>query len=935
MDGVGSWKSVGSGFAPSATPSYRRATASSSSAKSTATRPPVPKQRLLFARDKTPLVTPRDSASTSRQTSATQSKLSAASFAPASNRRKPLEEKGRNRVSSATQSKRATLEFEAPEVERVANKPTASQWASSTSSNEDAQVSDSLLRTSNAKSTARWKGKLSRPSTNSVPVASSSSSRQSTARQILDTKNRRRGPTIEFDRDDVASDDDEMLGETQRRKRKRQDTGGWGKLDLIDAEDAEMAVSDDSLRGRRRTPTLDLYPSDGETPAPKTTKAEERHIAPIPYVLSRLPPPRPSAHDRSQFRSNPPQSSGSTASAEDIQARLVPYKPSARILVPDSDEISPPEHSDNDGEEPETEADDEEQSDHQRRRMVDTKALATKKRGERSDDSGFVDMIDLSHSSSPALPDHSDRDVTEDLVSVPDSQPSVASHLSYALGSSPPPSSSSVTILEPVAALRPPPRRATLQPTESDILMPPPPLNPAPRRRLRRGAPPRNQNPSPSLASPHPTSSRVLVEDTQPRSPPRPFLSSQSNPYRIFCEETQDDDECDPEMEALRRWNELHTRLPSDLPTLDSDQIVLPSPKPLRPSKLVAPRALSPPLGRLEEDAENRVVSGAAAVASNEGGGDVVVSSRPVATTGEWSALTLAWEGDKPLSPPPPPAPRQARLTNYFALDRVESSHDDHVVIEDSQAPTVGVGLEMGALERAVRDSIHGLGGRRAELRRVPEDEEQLGEATVDTVDNDSVCSSPLSSLSPSLPPSSSPLNLPAGALLDDEPMRDAVSAADDEEEDVTVLESDPEDSDGPSLCHERRRKAAISPLGARTKTFPRYVLPQSVVDFGRASVPYEEGDEEVERTPPSRREDEGQQDDSEAAESMWESYWTVGSAPRLDDADDESKTAAALLLEQAPEVDLPPGWYQNEDGELVRGGFGAAEGDESDEGEL
>jgi hypothetical protein len=140
------------------------------------------------------------------------------------------------------------------------------------------------------------------------------------------------------------------------------------------------------------------------------------------------------------------------------------------------------------------------------------------------------------------------------------------------------------------------------------------------------------------------------------------------------------------------------------------------------------------------------------------------------------------------------------------------------------------------------------------------------------------------------------------------------------EDESSVIPESDPEDDlSTTSSSRKGRRSMPISPLGGKQihSRFPKYELPKSVLEFGN----------EVS--------DEGKQDEGEDAaqgevgmeESLWESYWTVASP---DDEQEEevgegdatvgaSKTVAELLFEQVPQLNLPAGWYENEDGELVR----------------
>jgi len=117
------------------------------------------------------------------------------------------------------------------------------------------------------------------------------------------------------------------------------------------------------------------------------------------------------------------------------------------------------------------------------------------------------------------------------------------------------------------------------------------------------------------------------------------------------------------------------------------------------------------------------------------------------------------------------------------------------------------------------------------------------------------------------------------------------------EEEEEVIPDSDPED-DAPILAG--RKGGIVSPLGTPIRPrFPAYELPLDVV------------------------EEEGGGGGEAREETQWESYWTLGStAPQLtppSQQDDEervfeTKTVAQMLLE-APDVDLPEDWYEDEGG--------------------
>ncbi|GAA5883275.1 hypothetical protein JCM16303_007343 [Sporobolomyces ruberrimus] len=957
MDRITSWASAGAGFTVSTTPSTRRPTASSSTSRSTnsQSRKPKPpntasrnrappktsKQPLLFSLDKTPLVTPRESNSTRKPgtASSTQSKLSQSSFIE---RRKPLQEKSTNRLSTQRSTgrgksrKRETLEFDdeyeeedgdddrsKPEPRRNERRTNVS--SRSNSSDETTNVAISLLDTSTS-SAFRWEGKLS---TRKVSQSDTTSSHGSiTARKILyPPKDRNRGPTIEFDGEDleVGASEDEMKGEEERRKRKKWDLGGFGKLDLVDSGDVE----DYDLERRRRVRDLregNARKSDTEE---ETSTLTSKPIRPrTERTDPNLPRPRPSSTlPLSQYRSTrQPVSSDSTttSSAEVVQARLVPTKRPARVLVPDSDELTPPANeSEEEGEEPDTELDDDEVAEIER-----TETRVVKKEedkgtvGERSDDSGFVEMIDLSHlpSSSSSDPGQQRIEVEEpvteegeqedDLESIPDSQPSIASHLSRPLGSSPPPprSDASIMILEPTT--RPSPRPFCLKPSDSAILMPPPPppldstTTTIPRKRLRRGPPP-----------------RVLAEETQyplSHSPSTDNTTITKQRFRIFCEETQSESlpppligpppprrgEAGDGLEMLKRWNEENVRLPSDLPDLSSDQIVLPQPPPRPPKELAAAPTKTIQEGKSLEEEEKK----------EEGDG----SKRK---DDAWTSLDSAWSGQLPIPPPPPVPPRQSRLTDHFALTLEERSRGGGrgEIVEDSQGggQGEGKGFELEALERAVRDSIQGLGCEK-DLYRAGRGNEQEEEEE-ETLRG----SSPLSSLSPSLPPSSPPPQPLEDEEEEDRMELDEQGAGDGERDgDEVVPDSEPEED---FVSFSTRRPLASIDTSFFDDKFPKYVLPSSVL---RLEWKGKQGEEEIAIV--GEEEEKGRDVVEEPEESLWESYWTLGSAPQPSHGDDDcqddgngegggkSKTVAELLFAGAPDVDIPSDWVHGENGELV-----------------
>ncbi|GAA6061397.1 hypothetical protein JCM10212_000657 [Sporobolomyces blumeae] len=1073
MDQFASWRNAGLGFA--GTPTQ---TGISTSVKSSQPRRPIPsssssssRQPLLFSLDKTSRVTPRPSAPRPRET---QSKLSASTL-----QRKPLGRKD-NRLSASPADdrrskgkRRATIDEPAPEA----------MSSSHSSTTEAHDVFDSLLSATKPRvsTSSRWNGRLSRnPSTSSSSTAKST---PSIAREILrsSSSHRRKGVTIEFDGPEVPFDETELDGERERKKRRREDQGGWGRLDLVDSD----AFADDSLavlprgpvqaKGRARSrSSLELGGSDGldEVHAGETdVELELAHDVPqCPLRLDDDEPATPdSTRDPSQAsarRASPAKSwsTQSSDSASDVQAQLVPWsvkrtKPTStsKELVPDSDEIEGPIDSDEggleseEGERPELGGSD-----------VERGATNKDARATRSDDSGFaepdglfadlpVEVLDLSHSSSsPVFARHRppsrdlthqgiDNDDDDDDESVPDSQPSsVASHLSL-LGSSSP-----VTLCDPVpkrtrstsppapTSVRRAPRveRPALQPTASGILMPPPPDVPTKRRRLRRGPPPRPD-------------SRVLVEDTQlvVAASPRPHSKEsttpscpRSGPATVVCEETQ----YGPDVDT---WDPYY-RLPSDFPQLDSDDLRLPSPRPLRrPPKEVDARLdaepssdsstrldVPPPPGSKDASGQDlalahvgyslvdRAIARFAAVPPSpprprrlpspapsdshlpDSQTPVVGQAPPVSNGGparvaDWTSLASAWEGQRAPTPPPPSGPKQSRLTDHFALvpTRSTTPRDSAQPYEGDDAdkvrdPVGATDREREGLEKAWRETIKGQFGDRARqgaLRGQVKGQGRVGpegeadpiveDDKGDPVGDEPMQSSPLSPLS-----EEEEEEVVVPASIEDAPERYELinlEPACRQDFDYVVPDSDPSaDLDTSSFLTRPRHRpdpcrlqysSTASPLGTPIRNrFPLYRLPTQVVQAidragsNRDATVRADEEEENDDRPSEGREAEavagdGLDEDDKDEETMWESYWTTGTAPTqtslsaldghfeavraaapVDDSDaggddeggtgpsdaDEEQARLARLLAEAPEDDsLPPGWYEDERGQLVR----------------
>ncbi|KWU47472.1 hypothetical protein RHOSPDRAFT_23986 [Rhodotorula sp. JG-1b] len=415
------WMNVGQSFATPPVASTSRATPNESYSTSRyrgpeqATSAPRTTQARLFSLDKAPLVTPRASASAPRPTQKQATLDAFTSQTSTARGKKPMRksslgprERGtilgqldspRRPVSSLARRDSARTELhvfrddEELVTEEAEEKPvvgTSNSWFKSIFGRDDAPAVKGASTPSRA------------------PVSSSSSFSKGKSRNIgrdILSKPARRGPTIEFDRDleTDLSYSQEMLGEQERKKRRRIEGSGpaqWGKLEMCDAEDHDgfgsphreqknrqsAKASRPSVSGRgagHRGPVINLgsESSDGgeaelEADLKPLVARSQRQLDPHPR---RLVPPSPRAPSpRKRSRQTPPaspawlapptpspSSSGSSArsTAAALQAQLVPprrefsdrleeerHESSSRpaktaepaVLVPNSD---PPEPS--------------------------------------------------------------------------------------------------------------------------------------------------------------------------------------------------------------------------------------------------------------------------------------------------------------------------------------------------------------------------------------------------------------------------------------------------------------------------------------------------------------------------------------------------------------------------------------------------------------
>lgn len=382
-------------------------------------------QARLFSLDKAPLVTPRASASAPRPTQKQATLDAFTSKTSTARGKKPI------RKSSLGPRERGTiLGQDSPRrpVSSLARRDSARTKLQVYRDNEDldaeeveekpvVEKSDSWIKSIFGRNDTSAEKGASTPSR--APSSSSSSSKSKTrsiGREIL-SKPVRRGPTIEFDRDLEAdlSYSQEMLGERERKKRRRIEGSGlaqWGKLEMCDAEDhdgfgsphrerknrqsAKASRPSQSGRGAsHRGPVIsfDSESSDGgkveaEADRKPLVARSQRQLDPHPR---RLVPPSPRAPSpRKRSRQTPPaspawlapptpspsssgSSAGSTAAA--LQAHLVPprrdsldrqldvrHESSSRpaktagpaVLVPNSDPPEPSLEDSDSGPEPST-----------------------------------------------------------------------------------------------------------------------------------------------------------------------------------------------------------------------------------------------------------------------------------------------------------------------------------------------------------------------------------------------------------------------------------------------------------------------------------------------------------------------------------------------------------------------------------------------------
>ncbi|BGP39109.1 hypothetical protein JCM10449v2_003047 [Rhodotorula kratochvilovae] len=701
----GSWANAGAGFDLGPTSSISKRTLSQASRPSQARSKSTSTQLRLRPPDKRPLVTPRASTSALKP-SQKQSRLSFG--APASGTHRPLADKpnhpnslGPSPAASDRKGKGRALPLDDDDEEpkRVDDTPAVPQ-------KKPGWLSSIFRRTS----TAKAGDASSSPSTSSRTPGSTS-----LGRAILDPTLRRRGPTIDFDAD-LPADDDELADEDARRKRRRtEDRGGWGRLDLCDSEvHAGFGTQREERADERRKRSLEMA-LDGANDAPRgsarsrSRTSQRVDVRPDSQPDEALPPPasayftaRTSARalvlPSSSAGSDAPEpstaSSGSSAERS-LQAQLVqpppPVKRAPRVLVPDSD---PPSGAEDALTEKEEGDDDDDELDALVARLGQKGAPAV-------DDSGFAEGgmdLDDDERGRALTPTPTKAADELDLTVIPSSSPLPAPAL---LGA---PAAAD----EEDADNDERPSSGSLARTASAILMPPPAL---PRKRLRRGAPSSRAAAAEAEAEAAAAEqARVLVEDTQIRSPTRACSSArdESQPYAVLCDETQ----TQPPVAAMQSYRTL-PRLP-------------------RPANLPGAGLLSSPSG-----APNAPLSDPDHLPPLPTPRPLAVPLSPAPLAAGWASLAAAWAGARAPSPPAPAAAeaRQTRLGEFFELVPASQADADTGtgtgVVEDSQCAAER------SLEEALRAQLALNAARERACARMPvlaeeADEEDILDADAD-----------------------------------------------------------------------------------------------------------------------------------------------------------------------------------------------------------
>ncbi|GAA5823656.1 hypothetical protein JCM11251_000714 [Rhodosporidiobolus azoricus] len=400
----GSWSNAGAGFGPTPSTSRRQSSATPSTSgsrpsqrgrsTSNASSSSSLKQTRLLSYDKTAIVTPRDSPVERKATKSTQSKLSfckGGGDKQPSQKRPPLATK-ENGVSS---SSAAQKKGKARAVDR-------DDYEDETGKGEEQDEQP-------VKKPAGWIrsifGGSSTKSPTSAPSSTASKPHPGIGARILSstssTSTTRRGPQITFsdEEDGTGSGEDSFAGEAERRKRRRVDKGGWGKLDLCEAEDglggmgSQGGLNTPGKMGGGRKSALDMAGDELASEDSRQDSSDDDDCSPEPSTLYSSAASRP-VSSRPSARPHPPSSpasnsstASSTTTAEKLQAQLVPtHAPVlARepvVLVPDSD---PPDIEELSEEEEEEEEEEEDEA-------VLESLVQRFPRGAAADDSGFVEV---------------------------------------------------------------------------------------------------------------------------------------------------------------------------------------------------------------------------------------------------------------------------------------------------------------------------------------------------------------------------------------------------------------------------------------------------------------------------------------------------------------------------------------------------------------
>lgn len=563
----------------------------------------------------------------------------------------------------------------------------------------------------------------------------------------------RRGPSIEFDRDldENLSASQELLGEADRKKRRRvEGSVASGKLEMCDIDEhggfgspEKPARSALSRKGAssERTPRLDLEGRDSlpQRALSRTSQQARRGLpsaprAPSPRKRSRASP-QPSEVLVAATPS--PTSSGSSSgfasrTALALQAQLVPYRASRPAQFPNPDEQEPvllvPESDppeEEEGSEPSTlESSGERTAPTPRRagrpdpglvqaepaaRSVSPMGVAPApttrngpQRTRRADDSGFSEggVLLVSDEATPRAPPKR-TGARIDLTQLPTSSSPTVPLKRRPLRDT--------AVLDDEEDGLDALRIGGLDRTASGLLMPPPPLPISPqkrRTRLRKGAPSTRsaaEEESQRSADLFGQSAAVRQQDD---SPPETVLDETQYLRANACHSDSATRAVD--LDDSYPWLFAHVPRPNmaagytPIRFAAEEDVELPTPHP-KESPLLhkQPTSRSSPIREPVRPPPAHVAPIQAERLSTESASARADGPRKVSGAGWDAAVAPAWTGARPASPN---APRQARLAEFFAVVPNSQAHggEQDAEVEDSQAGAAAAAAAAAAEEEAV-----------------------------------------------------------------------------------------------------------------------------------------------------------------------------------------------------------------------------------------